>query len=252
MAELMASADLAIGAGGTATWERCSLGLPTLALSTADNQTRQLADAASQGLVYTLLEGEDLQADLTLHLKALQQNPALRALISNQGMAAVDGLGVQRLAAHMRCTGILMRVAQLQDSAALYRWRNHPSIRAVSRNTEEIAWEDHCRWFTSVLADPRRQLLIGEQDGAPAGVVRFDLEEGGGAEVSIYLVPDATSRCRGSDLLQSAESWIIRHCADVHWLHAQVKGSNKRSNGLFMAAGYDIDNTRYSKKLHEL
>lgn len=252
MAELMASADLAIGAGGTATWERCSLGLPTLALSTADNQTRQLADAASQGLVYTLQAGEDFQADLALNLKALQQNPALRALISNQGMAAVDGLGVQRLAVRMGCTGIDMRAAEPQDSAALYRWRNHPSIRAVSRNTGEIAWEDHCSWFASVLADPCRKLLIGEQDGAPAGVVRFDLEEGGQAEVSIYLVPDATSRCRGSDLLQSAEDWIIRHCADVHWLHAQVKGSNKRSNGLFMASGYDIDNTRFSKKLHEL
>ncbi|MGY2234002.1 UDP-2,4-diacetamido-2,4,6-trideoxy-beta-L-altropyranose hydrolase [Pseudomonas gingeri] len=252
MAELMASADLAIGAGGTATWERCSLGLPTLALSTADNQARQLADAASRGLVYTFLVGENFQTDLALHLKVLQQNSALRTLISNQGMAMVDGLGVQRLAAHMGCTGVEMRVAQPQDSIALYRWRNHPLIRAVSRNTEEIAWEDHCRWLTSVLADPRRKLLIGEQGGEPAGVVRFDLEEDGLAEVSIYLVPDATSRCRGSDLLQSAEDWIVRHCTDVRWLHAHVKGSNKRSNGLFIAAGYGIDNTRFSKKLHEL
>ncbi|WP_392891489.1 UDP-2,4-diacetamido-2,4,6-trideoxy-beta-L-altropyranose hydrolase [Pseudomonas migulae] len=252
MAELMANADLAIGAGGTATWERCSLGLPTLALSTADNQIRQLADAASRGLVYTLLVDKDLQADLALHLEALLQNPALRTLISNQGMAAVDGLGVQRLAARMGCTGIDMRAAQPRDSDALYRWRNHPSIRAVSRNTEEIGWEDHCRWFSSVLADPRRKLLIGEQGGEPAGVVRFDLEEDGLAEVSIYLVPDAALRCRGSDLLQSAEDWVALHCADVRRLHAQVKGSNKRSNGLFMAAGYDIDNTRFSKKLHEL
>ncbi|MDO8208674.1 MAG: UDP-2,4-diacetamido-2,4,6-trideoxy-beta-L-altropyranose hydrolase, partial [Gallionella sp.] len=38
MAELMAAADLAIGAGGSATWERCCLGLPALAFCTADNQ----------------------------------------------------------------------------------------------------------------------------------------------------------------------------------------------------------------------
>ena len=46
MAELMALADLAIGAGGTTTWERCCLGLPTLALVLADNQ-REVVEAMS-------------------------------------------------------------------------------------------------------------------------------------------------------------------------------------------------------------
>lgn len=252
MAELMARADLAIGAGGTATWERCSVGLPTLALSTADNQVLQLADAASQGLVYTMAEGEDVQSRISLHLQALMQNPALRALISNKGMAAVDGLGGQRVAACLGVSGVKMREAERRDSDALYRWRNHPSIGIVSRSIGEIAWEDHKRWFAGVLVDPRRKLLIGELGGEPVGVVRFDLEESGQAEVSIYLIPDAVLRCRGADLLQSAEDWIIRNCANTLRLHAQVKGSNKRSNGLFMAAGYEIDSTRFLKKLREL
>lgn len=38
MASLMASADIAIGAAGTTTWERCCLGLPSLILGTAENQ----------------------------------------------------------------------------------------------------------------------------------------------------------------------------------------------------------------------
>ena len=46
MAELMAAADLAIGGGGTTTWERCCLGLPTLVLVLADNQ-REVAEAMS-------------------------------------------------------------------------------------------------------------------------------------------------------------------------------------------------------------
>jgi len=38
MAERMLLADLAIGAGGATTWERCCLGLPSLVIITAENQ----------------------------------------------------------------------------------------------------------------------------------------------------------------------------------------------------------------------
>jgi UDP-2,4-diacetamido-2,4,6-trideoxy-beta-L-altropyranose hydrolase len=38
MADLMRKADFSIGAGGSSTWERCYLGLPSLSIVTADNQ----------------------------------------------------------------------------------------------------------------------------------------------------------------------------------------------------------------------
>ena len=38
MAEIMANSDIAIGAAGATTWERCCLGLPTIQLITAYNQ----------------------------------------------------------------------------------------------------------------------------------------------------------------------------------------------------------------------
>lgn len=44
MAELMMKADLSIGAGGSTTWERCLLGLPSIVIITAENQ-RELTDA---------------------------------------------------------------------------------------------------------------------------------------------------------------------------------------------------------------
>jgi len=38
MAEIMCKADLAIGACGSTSWERCALGLPSICYVTADNQ----------------------------------------------------------------------------------------------------------------------------------------------------------------------------------------------------------------------
>lgn len=49
MAELMAKADLAIGAGGSTTWERCSLALPSITLVIAENQRESTSAVAAAG-----------------------------------------------------------------------------------------------------------------------------------------------------------------------------------------------------------
>jgi len=54
MAEIMANADLAIGAAGATTWERCCLGLPTIQVILAENQRVAGANLASHGAVLTL------------------------------------------------------------------------------------------------------------------------------------------------------------------------------------------------------
>ena len=54
MAELMAEADLMLGAGGTTTWERCFLSLPAIVTSVADNQRQICEDCATAGIIYYL------------------------------------------------------------------------------------------------------------------------------------------------------------------------------------------------------
>ena len=59
MAELMTSCDLAIGAGGSTTWERCALGVPTLTIVLAENQQEVAMRMAclQASLVMTRTEG---------------------------------------------------------------------------------------------------------------------------------------------------------------------------------------------------
>ncbi|MFI3185614.1 MAG: UDP-2,4-diacetamido-2,4,6-trideoxy-beta-L-altropyranose hydrolase [Methylococcaceae bacterium] len=246
MAELMAAADLSIGAGGGAIWERCCLGLPTIVICTAENQRKQIVDAASEGLVYV----PDLKHEIGLiverHIRSLMENSYLRQLISLNAMRVVDARGALRVIASMSCSGIDMRMARIDDFENLFVWRNHPTIRAVSRNSALIKWEDHCHWFASLLTDPNRVLLIGQRDGVPIGVVRFDIQHHQ-AEVSIYLVPGITG-C-GRDLLCSAEMWFVQNRLEVNSLHADVFGTNLRSHQLFLSAGYEIESTSYFKKL---
>jgi UDP-2,4-diacetamido-2,4,6-trideoxy-beta-L-altropyranose hydrolase len=51
MAELIDRADLGIGAGGVAMWERCYLGLPTITVVFAENQVRTTEDVGRVGAI---------------------------------------------------------------------------------------------------------------------------------------------------------------------------------------------------------
>ena len=54
LAEFMSEADLSLGAGGTTTWERCFLGLPTIVTAIAENQVKICEDCAIKKLIYYL------------------------------------------------------------------------------------------------------------------------------------------------------------------------------------------------------
>ncbi|HWI88776.1 MAG TPA: UDP-2,4-diacetamido-2,4,6-trideoxy-beta-L-altropyranose hydrolase [Sphingomicrobium sp.] len=93
MAELMRDADVAIGAAGTTSWERCCLGLPAIALVLAENQRAnaealELAGAAI--MVKNVGEIHDTVARLVSDEQALQS-------MSAAAFGLTDGLGTVRV-----------------------------------------------------------------------------------------------------------------------------------------------------------
>jgi len=98
MAELMAAADLAIGAGGSASWERCCLGLPSLLIAFADNQVNISKDLASiDACVFIGTMGEVNEQTMQNAIAHSLRNLAQRSAISKKAYSLVDGLGVERV-----------------------------------------------------------------------------------------------------------------------------------------------------------
>ncbi len=98
MATLMAAADLAIGAGGSASWERCCLGLPSLIVSLADNQVSiaQAIDYLGAGVYIGPSQDVDAAVLCRAICNVVECEGALAAL-SKASYSRVDGLGVDRL-----------------------------------------------------------------------------------------------------------------------------------------------------------
>ncbi len=99
MAEHMASADLAIGAAGSTSWERCALGVPTITAVLADNQDSIAEALHAQGVAINLGSpfAESFARKLANSVEDLYAHPAMLESMSQKAAALTDGAGTERV-----------------------------------------------------------------------------------------------------------------------------------------------------------
>jgi UDP-2,4-diacetamido-2,4,6-trideoxy-beta-L-altropyranose hydrolase len=98
ISELMARADIAIGAGGSTTWERCALSLPALTISIAENQV-SIAEGVGQtnAQIYLGTASEVTSEIIVSQLEGLLQRPQKLIAMSEAGQRLVDTNGSHRI-----------------------------------------------------------------------------------------------------------------------------------------------------------
>lgn len=96
MAQLMADSDLAIGAAGGSSWERCCLGLPTLIVVLAENQRSGAMALEQSGSVMLFDSVDAIPRNLRSMLSLLITTDSLNQL-SKKSCLVTDGQGVSRL-----------------------------------------------------------------------------------------------------------------------------------------------------------
>lgn len=246
MTPYLLAADLAIGAGGSSTWERCACGLPTVAICLADNQREVILEGARAGFLWGINHVPS-SGELATVLKALSGAPGLVHHMSRQALKVTDAHGAGRVADLLMPKAVQVRPATSADARMIYEWRTSPEVMGASRNTASFTFEDHCEWLERVLADPQRLLLVGLHDGREAGVVRFDID-GHRAEVSIFLAPGTMRSGLGRALLTSGEARLQLEHPQVTHVDAWVNEDNPRSFQLFQHLGYSHRISRLEKE----
>jgi UDP-2,4-diacetamido-2,4,6-trideoxy-beta-L-altropyranose hydrolase len=99
MARLMTEADIAVGAGGTTTWERCCLGLPAVVIVLADNQ-RSIARILSECGAIRIVKRTEIHDSLFNVVNELDESNRL-SLMSRVASQVADGLGLERVLVSM-------------------------------------------------------------------------------------------------------------------------------------------------------
>ena len=240
LAPLMQSADLAIGAGGATSWERCCQGLPALVITLADNQRAIAAELDRLGVLGWL--GHQGEVGVAALRKALGQfiEGQHGAEWSRRALALVDGLGAGRVAEMLLLSGdtpMRARPAAAGDEALLLHWANDPAVRQNSFNQSLIDPAQHHRWFASRLGDAGCRIYIVETElGQAVGQVRLEREEENWV-IDYSLGAPFRQRGLGCALLTTAlAAFSCEHGAAG--LKARVKAGNVASCKVFQALGF--------------
>jgi len=122
-----------------------------------------------------------------------------------------------------------LRPANIDDAQLLFDWRNEPLTRAMSVNTEPVAWDIHVKWLSTRLARPEPGLYVCEDDGSPCGMVRIDDDE-------ISYTVDVNFRGKGL-----ATKMLILARQQFGPKRAKIKRSNEASATAATKAGHTVE-----------
>ncbi|MBQ3544336.1 MAG: UDP-2,4-diacetamido-2,4,6-trideoxy-beta-L-altropyranose hydrolase [Lachnospiraceae bacterium] len=102
MYEIMKQNDIAISAGGTTVAELCSIGIPTIAFSIADNQMEGVKAYSEDGII--IYAGDvrenkgEVISNIVHNVEKLITNDSYRSELSLKSMTKIDGKGAVRIA----------------------------------------------------------------------------------------------------------------------------------------------------------
>lgn len=241
LAVLMVQADLAIGAGGATSWERCCLGLPTLVVTLAENQKPIAAELDRQGLIRWLGHKDAVSEHALARSLAAIIDKGLTPAWSQQCGRLIDGRGTERVCSLLLLTPetpLHARLARLDDEDLILRWANDPLVRRNAFNTGTIDSNTHRAWFHMRVRDLEncRLYVVETEEGLPVGQVRFDRNQ---LAWEIHYLLDA--RCRGRSIgvsMLATALHAFRLVQTSSGLIGRVKPANTASRNVFRKLGF--------------
>lgn len=248
MAQRMADSDLAIGAAGVTSWERCCLGLPTLLVTVAENQFDRAEALARSGCVKFLGSVSEIEANLVDATASVVEANSLISAISRSS-AITDGLGTGRVIEEVLSSiesGFVIRRARREDEMLLLDWVNDKLSRMNSFNVDTISLATHRSWFESRLNSPESCCIyIVECQRSAIGQARFEVNDKGAWEIDYAVAPEYRGQGLAKKLLRSAIEIFHQEHRGVTII-GKVKRDNEPSCRVFEALNFGVQRNENS------
>lgn len=264
MAELMLTADIAIGACGGTAWERCALGLPCLTTINAENQQLIADNLTTKGAIINLGWHQDVTIDsMSYAIKSLQGNTDKYKKMVSACFDVCDGTGTQKVAQFIMTetlntpqkqiyadtNNVKFREASIDDCELTFHWQSNKKTRQYFNNPETPSWQEHKQWYQDCLKDKNRTLIIlQDQYSNNIGLLRLDKQITNQCtincyEVSLIIAP----RYQGNGFSVLALNSLIKRNENSKYI-ANIDPKNTASKKAFIKAGF----TQFSSTTYQL
>lgn len=247
MKQIMLSADMAISAAGQTIYELIATQTPFIAIQVAENQQNNINSLKEQLPSQIVLRYDDENFIEKLQEKFLEiKGCEFRKKISYGMKNIIDGNGSKRiidslLSDMIENEGVHLRRVHKQDIKDAFELSNEDYVRQYSINKNKILWEDHVKWFNSVLEDDNVVFYV-VTDGTDSflGQIRFNLDKDN-ATVSISLSNKLRGRGLSRSLLKQSIEKLFAEENQVNEIIAYVSESNVASMKIFTGLNFKIN-----------
>jgi len=131
-----------------------------------------------------------------------------------------------------------VRSLEDDDLLVILEWRNHPETRRFMLTGHKITEEEHLKWFAKSINDPKRSMVIIEDEIGPFGFVQFNnVADNGIANWGFYVAPESP---KGSGLRLGIEA--LRYAFEtlkVSKVEGKVLDFNKASISYHLRLGFN-------------
>jgi len=244
IAEIMASADIAIGAAGATTWERCCLGLPTIQIIVANNQRYLSESLERQNIVKLATHTEEIP-------RLLESSTEWMKDCGSSAASICDGMGAARVFNRMSDRSLEVKgfgevslcnyVNLRQDDKSLaLSMRNHEQVKKWMYNQNRISEEEHLRFIGDLETTLERRYFLVKSKDCVIGSINFSkIHIGNSAELGIFT--NMFSGLRGSgSLLELAASQYAFTELNAVTLKLEVLTDNASAINFYKRCGFEI------------
>lgn len=235
MSQLMLDSDIAIGAAGISSYERAYLGLPTIMLQAAQNQSDNIKAFEINKLALAIKQDQLHILDIMIkkYLEKLSCIQDYQAFVQN-GFDHVSALGVFTLLERLHGKSVFkLVVAQASDAKQVFSWQAYPGARKFARNPQAPRWEEHLDWFNRSLKNKKRHMYILQVFDMALGFLRVDINSQSKHEVSILI----SHAFYGNGLGKIGLELLREEFAGID-LYAYIQKENIPSQKIFKKCGY--------------
>ena len=235
----MKKSSFAIGSGGTNTWERINLALPSIAFCIAPNQ-KNICNFLSQKKIihYLGVFKKNSKSKLYSAIRNMIYKFKKKKDLALENKYLIDGYGTKRINFFLnkkKFNKISFKKINSLDTDLLFLWANDKYVRQNSFSKKMISYNEHKKWLQKKLSDKKSILLKLMIDRLPVGQIRFDRKK------NFYYIDysiDKAFRNLGLGKLIIKES-IKKFIKRNNTIIAEVKKANLKSIKIFRSLNFN-------------